>query len=134
MNKQIESLYAFVRFRPVRETEEFANVGVVLCAPKEGFFDYRLVDDSFSRVTSFFYGLDDRLLAQSVQFISEELQRVKTLVQENGNAEAVQRLFIQATKGREGVIFFSAVRPCISNIDVGGQLNELCQQIRRPYH
>lgn len=31
-------LYSIIRYAPYAETEEFANVGVVLCAPKKNFF------------------------------------------------------------------------------------------------
>ncbi|XLF30659.1 DUF3037 domain-containing protein [Klebsiella pneumoniae] len=30
-------LYSIVRYAPYAETEEFANIGVVMCAPKENF-------------------------------------------------------------------------------------------------
>jgi hypothetical protein len=32
--------YAALRFLPYRETCEFANVGVVVCAPEAGFFGF----------------------------------------------------------------------------------------------
>ena len=46
--------YAIVRFMPFVETEEFANVGVVLFAPQDRYFGFRLLGNRTSRITNFF--------------------------------------------------------------------------------
>ncbi len=43
-------LYSIVRYAPYAETEEFANIGVLLCAPKENYFDFQLTKRIDSRV------------------------------------------------------------------------------------
>lgn len=40
-------LYSIVRYAPYAETEEFANIGVLLCAPKES----TLISSSQSEMT-----------------------------------------------------------------------------------
>ena len=49
----IPVVYAVIKFRPYTETEEFANIGVVACAPDAGFFAFKL-EKNFTRITSFF--------------------------------------------------------------------------------
>lgn len=48
-------LYSIVRYAPYAETEEFANIGVVICAPKENYFDFQITKRNDSRVKSFFH-------------------------------------------------------------------------------
>ena len=47
-------LYSIVRYAPYAETEEFANIGVVLCAPKLGQFHFQLTQSNNARVKNFF--------------------------------------------------------------------------------
>lgn len=56
--KKYACQYKIVRFTPYVETEEFANVGVVLYCPATGVLDYKLAPKRFGRVTSFFDGMD----------------------------------------------------------------------------
>ncbi|MGL5599110.1 MAG: DUF3037 domain-containing protein [Aeromonas sp.] len=120
--------YAIIRFRPHRTIEEFANIGVVMCAPKAGFFDYRIETRSFARLLGFFSGLDVSLPLTATAYVAAELQRVKTLAQEIGNAEVVQRLFSEATKGREGVIYFGEARVARITGSVDEQLDRLFEE------
>ena len=43
-----------VRFAPFAETEEFANVGIVLSVPAIGRMEYRLARKNLKRVNHFF--------------------------------------------------------------------------------
>lgn len=122
-----EVVYAIVQFRPYRETEEFANVGVVMCAPKAGFFDYRVERIAFSRVTKFFNELDFRLPRTATNFVVDELQRVKEMTQRIGEPESVLRLFQQATKAKEGLIYFSQAKVALVDSDLGQYLEQLYQ-------
>ena len=47
-------LYSIVRFAPFAETEEFANVGIVLSAPAIGRMEYKLARKNLKRVNHFF--------------------------------------------------------------------------------
>jgi len=44
-------LYAIVRFMPYAETQEFANVGVVMCVPDKNIFKFKLAPKHFARIT-----------------------------------------------------------------------------------
>ena len=44
----IPVVYAVIKFRPYTETEEFANIGVVACAPDAGFFAFKLEKNWFN--------------------------------------------------------------------------------------
>lgn len=104
-----EIIYAIVQFRPYLETEEFANVGVVLCAPKSGYFDYIIELRRFKRLTGFFVELPRDLAKNATHYIAHELERIK----KNSyceNAETLQRLFTEITKHREGIIHYSPPR------------------------
>ncbi len=122
-----EILYAIVQFRPYRETEEFANVGVVMCAPKVGFFDYRIETVAFSRVTKFFNELDFRLPRMVTGFVVDELQRVKNMAVTNHDPESLHRLFLHATKAKEGLIYFSHVKAALVDGDLEQHLDHLYQ-------
>ncbi|MEI6957517.1 DUF3037 domain-containing protein, partial [Klebsiella pneumoniae] len=65
-------LYSIVRYAPYAETEEFANIGVVMCAPKENFFDFQITKRNDSRVRSFFH--DDCIFPIAKDTIQRELQ------------------------------------------------------------
>lgn len=57
MNK-IPCQYAIVRFTPFVETGEFANVGIVLFAPRQKSLLFKLVTKRYARITGFFHELD----------------------------------------------------------------------------
>ena len=40
--KRFACHYAIIRFLPYPETQEFANVGVVLACPESGYFGFKL--------------------------------------------------------------------------------------------
>jgi hypothetical protein len=118
-------VYAVVQFRPYRETEEFANVGVVLCAPKAGFLDYRIETTRFSRVTGFFSELDVKLPRMVAKFVSDELQRVQEMSLHLGSPDSTLRLFHEATKAKEGLIYFSQAKPALVDGDLAEYLEKL---------
>jgi hypothetical protein len=68
-------LYSIVRYAPYAETEEFANIGVLLCAPKENYFDFQLTKRNDSRVKNFFH--DDCIFPVAKDSIQRELQFAK---------------------------------------------------------
>ena len=50
MNK-VACQYAIVRFAPFVETGEFANVGIIMMAPKQRFFAFELELKRYKRIT-----------------------------------------------------------------------------------
>lgn len=104
-----QAVYAIAQFRPYSETEEFANIGIVLCAPKIGFFNYQLERTGFKRITSFFNELDARMPRKAVEYLDAELARVRQHA-ESCSPDMLLRLFNEAVKLKEGIICFSSPR------------------------
>ena len=118
------SLYSIVQFKPYRETDEFVNVGVVLCCPSAGFMDHRLNQNSFARIKHFFNHLEVGLPKKAIQYIDAELNRVQTLAS-SLSSENLRHLFLEATKHREGIILFGAPRPIMLDDDLTTELQRL---------
>ena len=118
----IPCLYAIVRFCPFVETEEFANVGVILMAPTARFFGYKLMTRKHARVTNFFEQLDAAVFRTVIPNLKEELDRAAILLKEHGfdkrykqNDVAYARsLFAEIVRPRETVIKFSATRAVLA--------------------
>lgn len=120
MEKKKEPIsYAIIRFQPHVETEEFANVGIVLLAPRSGFLDFRLEVKRVARITGFFESIEPAFVKNILKSYQFELLRIRTLAgfrpdgqtrfefNKSGNAE---HLFDSLTKDREGILRFSDVR------------------------
>ena len=111
--------YAIVRFQPYVETEEFANIGIVLVAPSVGFLDFKLETRRLGRLTGFFDGLEPSTIRIVLKNYYAELKRIRDLARHNGDGQTrlqfdvtdnAEHLFRALTKDREGVIRFSDVR------------------------
>lgn len=110
--------YAIVRFAPFLETGEFANVGIVMVAPKLGLIDYKLARARYARVTSFFNELDGSVFKETIHTVKAELERVKLLADAERNSRsgriagnsALMRLFDELVRPRETVVQFSEPR------------------------
>lgn len=101
-------LYSIVRFSPYPETEEFANVGVVVCAPKEKYFDFQITKRNDSRVRNFFH--DDCIFPIAKDAINQELRIAKTKSTEVVGAQPLAQFFNYFTAKRESIFHFSPVR------------------------
>lgn len=116
--KNTACLYSIVRFCPFIETEEFANVGIILIAPDAKFFGYQLITRKHARVTNFFEQLDATVFRNVVQNLKEEFDRVADLLAAQGfgahfnsnNVNYAKSLFAEIVRPRETVIKFSTVR------------------------
>lgn len=97
--------YSIIRFLPYAETEEFANVGIVMHAPTARYFDFQL-SNKWRRLGGFFDKLDRRVFAQGVTAFAEELARTRDMA---GQASA-QGVFDDLVRPREALFRFSAVR------------------------
>jgi len=111
--------YAIVRFAPFIETEEFANIGVVLFCPKTGLFQYRLQLKKHARITHFFEPLKVDIFRASMNNLRAELDRIQRFANINskhqlhldlGETEMSQRFFNELTRSREGTVRFSDTR------------------------
>jgi len=98
--------YAVLRFMPFAETQEFANIGIVLSVPKQGFIIYKLAPTRFARITNFFDDLDGQLYKNAVNRFTGELQRVQAYAQDFTGEKHLE-YFKEVTRFRESVIHFS---------------------------
>ena len=97
--------YKIVRFAPFAETEEFANVGIVLFEPKAGELRFELARKRFARVTQFFDLADDRgVFSGAIDGLREELQRLQEQLQ------VAKSAFDDFTRLQSGLIHFSEPR------------------------
>ncbi|RCW87581.1 DUF3037 domain-containing protein [Phyllobacterium bourgognense] len=115
--------YAIIRFQPHVETEEFANIGIVLVAPRLSYLDFRLETRRLSRLTGFFDNLEPATIRGVLKNYNAELKRIRDLAGHTGDGQArfefdltdnADHLFHALTKDREGIIRFSEVRFAMS--------------------
>lgn len=116
---EITYQYSIIRFAPFIETEEFANIGIVLFEPKSGLFKYRLQLKKHARITHFFEPLKADVYRASVNNLRFELDRISRFASfgskhqkrfELGEAEMTRSFFDELTGSREGTIRFSETR------------------------
>lgn len=105
--------YSIIRFLPFVETEEFANIGVIMFAPTERFFDFR-ISKKWRRIGTFFEPLERRVFAEGIRAFEEELirtrEQAKALLEKGAGPTAAQWLFDDVVRTREALFRFSTVR------------------------
>jgi len=105
-----QCMYAVVRFMPFAETREFANVGIVVIAPKLGIYDFRLAPQKFGRVTQFFDDLDGVVYKHAIEGFEAELGRVRNyLVHNYIQGKDLVEYFKEITRARESVLHFGEI-------------------------
>lgn len=112
--KRFACRYAIIRFLPYAETQEFANVGIVMTCPETGYFGYKLEKRRYGRVAAFFAKLDIKIFRAAMHGFEQELVRVADLV----NHECLQSNDLSAAfdaliHPREAIVRFSSVRPTL---------------------
>jgi len=114
--KKIACQYAIARFAPYVETGEFANVGIVLAAPKRGYFDFKLEIQRYGRITRFFEKLDKKIYKTTLNNLQHELSRVQEMLERNdlNDTELTQGFFNEITRPRETILRFSDVRTVLT--------------------
>lgn len=131
MNKTA-CLYAVVRFAPFVETGEFANVGVIMMAPEQRYFGFKLMGRRHSRVTHFFEQLDAKVFRATMGTLREELDRAGGLLKQHGfdrrlktnDVDFAKRLFMEIVRPRETVIKFGEPGAVLAE-EPGATLEEL---------
>lgn len=101
--------YAIVRFLPFTETGEFANAGIVLCAPDAGVFAFQLIATPSERVHQFFPKLDNALLPNTIGLLTNELNRIQQLAEQQ-NSTQLLATFQELIRPREHLIRYSGLR------------------------
>lgn len=100
-------VYSIVRFAPFAETEEFANVGIVLSAPASRRMEYRLASEGLERVNHFFGCAP--VFAKALEMAKNELDAVRAMTAKAQEDQIVNH-FRFLTEPKESLIRFSAMR------------------------
>lgn len=124
--------YAIVRFMPFVETEEFANVGVVLFAPDGRYFGFRLLGNRTSRITNFFEQMEVATYRAFMRDLREELVRVSAAFKTMGTDRRLKALDMPAAwamwseliKPRASLVRFGEGRVVLAS-DPEAKLNDL---------
>lgn len=97
--------YNIIRFQPYPETQEFANVGIVLYVPKSRTFVFRLLTaNRHGRVTQFFNTLDKAIFQNAVTLVRDELKRIQRMMITMEKPEA---LYDELVRQREDIVTYS---------------------------
>jgi len=111
MNQQV-CKYSIIRFQPYPETEEFANIGIVLYATASKCLEFRLLDSKHhTRITHFFDVVCKDVFLQTNKIILAELDRVKSFLEKSTDID----LYGELIRPREDIIRFSENRVLFSN-------------------
>lgn len=114
--------YAIVRFMPLVETGEFANVGVLLWVPKQKTLLFKLLRRKYGRITQFFEELDKQVYLKAMGDLDAELQRIQGLLHKGAVVTANSNLeygfhkgiFEEIIRPRETIVRFSEQRAILS--------------------
>lgn len=98
--------YAVVRFMPFAETQEFANVGIVLWSGSPNIVFTKLAPAPFARINGFFDDLDGNLYKKARHFMELELSRIKSFAASTEEKQ-FDAIMHELTRQREGVMTFS---------------------------
>lgn len=105
-----QCMYAVIRFMPFAETREFANIGIVVIAPKLGIYDFKLAPKTFGRVTKFFDDLDGVVYKHALESFEGELERIRNhLVHNHVQGKELVAYFKEVTRARESVLHFGEI-------------------------
>ncbi len=115
---KIACQYAIVRFAPFVETGEFANVGILMMAPKQRYFSFKLETRRHGRITRFFEELEPKLYREALYTLREELRRVHEVLKTHGfdkrrktnDIDFARHLFAEVVRPRESIVRFSEPR------------------------
>ncbi len=114
-------IYCIVRFAPFAETEEFANVGIVLSAPAIRRMEYRLASECLERVNHFF-GCTP-VFAKALEIAKNELDAVRAMTA-TAQEDQILKQFRSLTEPKESLIRFSTMRSILVD-DFDVTLSEL---------
>jgi len=112
MNRQI-CKYSIIRFQPFVETEEFANVGIVLYAPMTKQLHFKLLSArEHERVTHFFKPLNREIYTSAIQIIRAELEHIQKLLTKS--VVSKMDFYDELIRPREDIIQYSKNRVLFS--------------------
>jgi len=107
--------YALVQFMPFVETGEFANVGIVMCAPNMRHWGFKLAPQRFKRLTDFFKEMDKEVYKVAVTKFEEEMELTKTFAKQQEDIKSLVDFFTEVTRPRQALLRFSNVRTILTD-------------------
>ena len=121
--KKTPCQYAIVRFAPFIETGEFANVGIIMMAPKARYFGFKLQTRRYGRITNFFKELDAKVFRSAMNDLNEELERIHGVLKAHGfdrrlrenDADFANGIFAEVLRPRESIVRFSESRAVLAD-------------------
>ena len=113
--KKFACRYAVVQFVPYVETEEFANVGVVMICPETGFFDFKLQTRRWGRITAFFDELPSAVYRRALKVLQDELVRIKEMAELARGAQSQREIFEALVHPREAIVRFGQERVLLTD-------------------
>ena len=121
--KKTPCQYAIVRFAPFIETGEFANVGIIMMAPKARYFGFKLQTRRYGRITNFFKELDAKVFRSAMSDLNDELERIHGMLKAHGfdrrlrenDVEFAKALFVEVLRPRESIVRFSEPRAVLAD-------------------
>ncbi len=122
MNKKI-CQYSIIRFQPFVETEEFANIGIVLYLPETKELHFKLLSaKEHERITHFFKPLKKDIFTSTIQIIHAELERIQTLLTKPKSIKI--DFYEDLIRPREDIIQYSKNRALFST-NIAKTVNDL---------
>ncbi|TBW48872.1 DUF3037 domain-containing protein [Marinobacter halodurans] len=109
-----------MRFMPYIETGEFANVGILLWAPKTRYLGFKLLRRKHARITQFFEEMDRGVYLKTMANLDAELHRVQDMVRDTISQSDSREygfhkgLFQELIRPRETIIRFSEQRAVLT--------------------
>lgn len=127
--------YRIIRFVPFSETEEFANIGIVLFCPAKRKFLYKIAPKRFGRITSFFEDLDPMIYKSVIESLKKEFERVKVLIERDDLEQSLSiQIFKEATRNKSGLLSMSDLRVLVTE-DTESKVKSLYSHfIERDFH
>ncbi len=103
--------YTLVRLLPQVDAGEFANIGVLLACPKQGYFEFRLIK-RYGRVTRFFEEFTGELFLRVRREVEAELRHIHAQIGRSGASDhaLVLRVLQDLTKPRESMVRYAPLR------------------------
>ena len=122
MNRKI-CQYSIIRFMPFVETEEFANIGIVVYLPETKELHFKLLSaKEHGRISHFFEPLKKVIFTGAVQIIHEELTHIQSLLINSRQTKI--NLYEDLIRPREDIIQYSQNRALFS-MDVAKTVDDL---------
>lgn len=108
--------YTLVRLLPQVDAGEFANVGVVMACPKQGYFEFRLIK-RYGRVTRFFEEFTGELFLRVRREVEAELRHIRAQIGRAGAGDQalVLRVLQDLTRPRESMVRYAPLRMLVTD-------------------